>query len=353
MSSSVSSRPLSLIPFLAADGVLLLTAALIAWRTPDALTGGALLGVIFCMGLGAVLTVVPFIVNDAHEREAELARRQRELTEVVNTTTATATRWGTQWAGAALGLEDAARLASRSLAAAESLPAVFQAKADVLTARLAEVEREAQVRADAAVKLEGDLQRTLAEFGRVESELRERHTALAAVPAQIEAQMAQVARGVTETEVRIGATATALTERLAGLETVVGELAGQLQRAASEAAEKAAMPVAEVAPVVVPANEEILARLDRLEAAITALGERWVQPAAVEVVPETVVEPVRQVVAVEVIEPVVEVAVVPEAAPVVPVAEKPVVRLETIMDPFLIPDDGYASLAEAMDLRNE
>jgi hypothetical protein len=42
------------------------------------------------------------------------------------------------------------------------------------------------------------------------------------------------------------------------------------------------------------------------------------------------------------------------SAPVAPVAEKPkvIVSSEAIMDPFLIPDDGYASLAEAMDARN-
>jgi hypothetical protein len=47
----------------------------------------------------------------------------------------------------------------------------------------------------------------------------------------------------------------------------------------------------------------------------------------------------------------VEVAPAPVAQPV---GEKPkvVVKSEAIMDPFLIPDDGYASLAEAMDARN-
>jgi len=60
MSLSVSTRPLSLVPFLAADAVLLVTALLIAWRTPDALAGGALLGVVVCVVLGAVLAVLPF-----------------------------------------------------------------------------------------------------------------------------------------------------------------------------------------------------------------------------------------------------------------------------------------------------
>jgi hypothetical protein len=291
MSSPVFSRSLPLVPFLAADGALLLTAVLIAWRTPDALTGAALFGVTFCMGLGAVLAVVPFIVNDAREREAELAKRQRELTELVTTTTATSARWGTQWAAAALGLDDAAKLTGRSLAVAEGLPAVFQEKADALTVRLAAVEREAQARLEAGERQEAaltarveqigvattGLQQTLVEISRVEAGLREQRTAittalaefpLAAGQAQAAraeldervavapAQLAEhVARMVTEAEARLGATTEALMNRLAEVETMIGSLTEQLQRAADAAAEIKPAPVPAVmvadAPVVV------------------------------------------------------------------------------------------------------
>ncbi|MFA6959257.1 MAG: hypothetical protein WC205_00730 [Opitutaceae bacterium] len=424
MSSSVSPRSLSLVPFLAADAVLLLTALLIAWLTPDALTGGALFGVVFCVGLGAVLAVFPFIVNDIREREAALAVRQRELTELVNTTMDTASRWGTQWAAAATGLADAASLASRSIASAEQLPAVFQEKADGLTTRLADVEREAQARSEAALKQEtalaarseqidatvSGLQLTLAEFGRVEAGLREQRTAIAAAlaefpvvaeaarttaaeasvsaayakaaqtelgeriaaaPAQVEAQ---VARFVSGAETRLGVTTEALTVRLAELETTIVSISEQLQRAAvvpepPPAPEPVPVPAPE--PVVVSVmTDEVVARLAGLESALNALTEQWKEFAATPVVapvsaPVAVSEAVPEVAPVEVPVEAREAAAVVEVAPVVavsqttlgvevtqtaPVVEKPVVRSETIMDPFLIPNDGYAALADAMDL---
>lgn len=370
MSSPVSPRPLSLVPFLAADAALLLTAVLIAWRTPDEITGGALLAITVCVGLGGVLAVLPFVINEAREREAALAERQRELVELVNTSTASASRWGTQWAAAATGLEDAAGLASRSLAVAEQLPVIFQEKADALAEQLAQAGREAQVRAEqaarqdgalaaqivqaereAAVRLEAgarqeaalaaraeqigaaaaDFQKTLAEFGRVEAGLREQRAAITAalaefpaaaeqakaarieleqrvaeLPAKAEAHAAQVARAAGEAEARLGATTEALGKRLAEVETMIVELVAKLERVA-------ALPEPAPAPVVVAAPAVVVA-----------------EPVAAKA-PE----------------------VVPVAA-IVPASEKPkvVVSSDAIMDPFLIPDDGYASLAEAMDARN-
>jgi hypothetical protein len=327
MSSSFSFRPVPLIPFLAADGALLLTALLIAWRTPGEITGGALLAVVLCVALGAGLAVLPWVLNDAREREAALAERQRELVELVNTSTASAARWGTQWASAATGLEDAAQLASRSIAAAERLPVVFQEKAEALAERLAAVEREALARVERTAQQEAvmgaraeqmnatvaEFQRTLAEFGRVEAGLKEQRAAIAAVlaevpaavqqvrtvreeldgrvaeiPALVAAQAAQIMRVAGEAETRLGATVEALSKRLAETEALIGDVVAKLER-------------------------------------VAALPEP--QVAAMEVAPA----PVAQT-----------------------VVEKPkvVVDREAIMDPFLIPDDGYASLAEAMDARN-
>jgi hypothetical protein len=306
MSSSSSFRPLPLIPFLAADAGLVLAAVLIAWQTPGAVTGGALLAVVVCVALGAVLAVLPFVLNDAREREAALAERQRELVELVNTSTANASRWGTQWASAATGLEDAAQLASRSIAAAERLPAVIQEKAEALAERLAAVEREALARVEKTAQPEAvtgaraeqmnataaEFQRTLAEFGGVEAALKEQRGAIAAVlaevPAMAGAQAARITRVADEAEARLGATVEALNRRLAEAEVLMGDLVAKLGRVA-------ALP----GPPVV----------------------------AVEVAPAPVAQPV---------------------------GEKPkvVVKSEAIMDPFLIPDDGYASLAEAMDARN-
>jgi hypothetical protein len=370
MSTSVSPRPLSLIPFLAADAALLLTAVLIAWRTPEEIAGWSLFAITVCMVLGAVLAVLPFVLNDARERDAAQAERQRELVELVNTSTSSASRWGTQWAAAATGLEDAAGLASRSLAVAEQLPVIFQEKADALAEQLAQAGRDAQVRAEkggqkeaalvaqmaqaereAAARLESgarqeaalaaraeqmgatvaEFQKTLAEFGRVEAGLREQRAAIAAalaefpaaaeqaktarveleqrvaeIPAQAEAHVAQVAQAAGEAEARLGATTEALSRRLAEVETMIGELVAKLERVA-------AMPEPAPVPVVVSA------------------------PAMVVAEPVAAKAP--------------EVAPIPAVAPTVG-KPKVAVNSEAIMDPFLIPDDGYASLAEAMDARN-
>jgi hypothetical protein len=274
MSSSVSTRPLPYVPFAAADAGLLLTAALIAWRTPGELAGGALLGVVFCVGLGAVLTVLPFVLNDARARDSALAERQRELAELVTTSTANASRWGTQWAAAATGLADAAGLATSSLAAAERLPAVFQEKADALAQRLAEVEQSALTRAATAALHE--------RAARDEWDRR-----IEAAPATV---AAQIERLVTDAESRLGATTTALSARLSEIETALTTLTVQLQRA-NEAAAAAVVPPSPAA-----------------------------DPAAV--------------------------------APVAATTPGPEVKRasgEAIMDPFLIPDDGYAALAAAMD----
>jgi hypothetical protein len=289
------------------------------------------------------------------------------LTELVTTTTATSARWGTQWAAAALGLDDAAKLTGRSLAVAEGLPAVFQEKADALTVRLAAVEREAQARLEAGERQEAaltarveqigvattGLQQTLEEISRVEAGLREQRTAIttalaefpvaagqaqaaraeldervAAAPAQL---AEHVARMVTEAEARLGATTTALLTRLAEVETMIGSLTEQLQRATDAAAEIKPAPVPAVAPAVVVADAPVVV----VETPVA------VEPAATAAV--VVQEPERVAEA--------PAFVAKEKAPTAaPVKDKPVVRQETIMDPFLIPDDGYAALAEAMDL---
>lgn len=434
MSSSQSPRSLSLVPFLAADAVLLFTAGMIAWRTSDELSGGALLAVVVCVGLGAVITVLPFILRDAREREAALAERQRELAELVTTSTASASRWGTQWAAAATGLEDAATLASRSLAAAERLPAAFQEKTDALTQRLEQLEREAQARAgadaqQAAVLAEradqigaasAGLQQTLVGFSGVAEELKAQQAAITAALAEFPAVVAQARTARMEFEAQqasvqaeradqIGVASEGLQQTLAGFGGVAQEL--KAQQAAITAA-LAEFPVAAAQartaraefegqlagiPAQLEARVERLAteaetrltatvaaltvRLSEVEGAVTALlaqCQRAVAEARVVPVvekPETLVEEPASVVietpAVVVVPEPVVVESVPLAVEETPVVEvvpvavtarpeavaapevvKPVARSETIMDPFLIPADGYAALAEAMDARN-
>ncbi|MET0262182.1 MAG: hypothetical protein ABW223_04740 [Rariglobus sp.] len=467
MSTSVSPRPLSLLPFVAADAVLLLTALLIAWRTPDELTGGPLLAVVVCTGLGAILAVLPFVLNDAREREAALAERQRELAELVTTSTASASRWGTQWAAAATGLEDAAALASRSIAAADRLPVVFQEKVDGLTQKFEQAEREAQSRAESAASQEAalaaraeqigstaaGLQQTLTEFGSVQAGLTEQRTAISSLlkefpaaasqaqaarkeledrlvsaPAQIEksiagivshaearlsallaefpvaAAQAQSARKefeerllaapaqleervnvlTAQSEARLGELSAALTNRLSDVETLIGSLRERLQTAIDtplpQPAPVAALPVvaeekkspvseapiAQPAVTAAPADHE--SEKPEPEVIVAAAAEEAVEAvhanAKLTDLPEPA--PVAEVAPAPAVEPAADVApeldVVASPAPVAQVvalsekAEKPTaatekqpIRSDTIMDPFIIPDNGYDALAAAMD----
>lgn len=345
MQSSVSTRHLSPVPFFAADAVLLLTALLVAWRTPDALTGGPLLAVVLCVALGAVLAVAPFLINDARAREAELARRQAELAELVNTTTATASRWGAQWAAAATGLEDAAGLASRSIAAAERLPEIFNEQAEALAAGLTQAGREAQARSAAletsgaevaewsarAAATAADMRATLAGYSDAGAKLRAEREALASVLVEttaaaakaetvretIDARMASVPAAIetavqsraAEAGVRLDAAAAAVEARLVALETSLAALAERWQR------------LAETPVPTAPAAKSVS-----------------IAPAVVEAAPVALPEPAAE-------------TVVPMPSEPAAAEPAPAARVETIMDPFLIPDDGYAALAEAMDLK--
>ncbi len=359
MSHPVFSRPLFFLSFFVADVVLLLTAFLIAWRTTDDLSGGALAGVVVCTCLGAVLTVLPFILNDAREREALLVKRQGELAELVNSSLATTSRWGAQWAAAATGLEDAAGLASRNIAAAERLPAVFQEKIDSFAAVFSAAEYAAQARDErcakaheeriaqqeqiladrikAAAAVAVELARMLGEFTQVEHTLRERQASLdatlaafpaaearlqtaresleervVAVPAEI---VAQHERMSDEADARLNATADALAQRLAAMETAITSLLAQMEHLQ-------AVAITCPPPAAVAAPEP--------------------RPQAASSISEDVVVPAPRV------EPVLAVTVTPPpaAAPSVPI---PPPCNEAIMDPFFIPEDGYSALADAMD----
>jgi chromosome segregation ATPase len=481
MSTFFSQRPLSVLPFIAADAGLLLTAGLIAWGTNGELTGGPLLAVVVCVGLGAVLAVLPFVLNDAYQRDAALAERQRELAELVNSSNAHASRWGTQWAAAATGLQDAADLAGRSLAAAERLPAAFEETAAALTRKLTEIEQQAHTRAERAADLESaraaELHQQLAgqaaaqavqtaqaaqasehasalatrenafaaqlatltgqlsaltthqaqtathesaltarevaladqlgtladqltrvnaevasvsaaaatvktglqEFARLDASVRAQGPAIAAalaefpvaaeqaraarqeLAAELAAAPAQLAavveRRVSEAEVRLGATTTALTDRLAEVESALARLVNQLHLLAEKAA---AAPVT-VAAIAVPAptpltpepiEESLAAPITDLEAPIApVLMATGSVAAAIEVAADRVVETAAVIVDAVVDAAGATRATTPTAAvnPAASAAKTPV-RSDQIMDPFIIPTNGYAALADAMDL---
>ncbi len=335
MSSSVPPRSLSFIPFFVADGVLLLTALRIAWGTSGELTGGALVGMIACTCLGSVLMVLPFVLNDGRQRETALAERQRELVDLVNSSTATTSRWGAQWAAAATGLGDAAGLAARNITAAERLPAVFQEKIDEFAHRLDQAELNARARderasrreealaarADQAAFVAAALDRTLAGFAGMESELRQRQVALASTLADLPAAVARAERVRDETGALLAATADALKSRFTGLEFALDALTDQLKKAALEI------------PRTPEVRSEVVAPTSPTSAALAPD-----QPSKSNVTDET-----RGTVVCETaIMSVVETNTARQEA-------LPSGSGETIMDPFHIPADGYSALADAMD----
>lgn len=391
MSSPASSRPLSLLPFLATDGVLLFTAWLIAWRTPDELTGAPLAGVVVCTVAGAAAGLIPFILNNAREREAALAERQRELVDLVNSSTATASRWGTQWASAATGLEDAAGLAARSIATAENLPVVFQEKIDAFSGRLDRAGADAQAREERAARQEAALalraeqvdasaarlEQTLAGCDRIEAglgvhnrglaeTLARQETALAARVEQVNGAAARLEHALAacdRVETGLRAHAAGLTAALAEFPAAAARaqarqdaLEDRLAAAPAEIETRLARLTTDAEHRLTATTEALTARLAELDAALAGLAERLQTapaaiapaPAAAVPMPEPAVPAAPATPAIEVREEtVVAIAVAPAAGPKAPAR----VSTEAIMDPFYIPaDGGYASLADAMDL---
>lgn len=384
MSSSVLSRPLPVVPFFAADAALLLTALVVAWRTEGELSGGGLLAIVACVALGAVLAVLPYVLNDLREREAAQAARQRELADLVTATTANTTRWGTQWASAATGLEDAAGLASRSIASAERLPAIFQEKTDALAGLLAgaQARTEASVRQEETLsartaELETALRGSLAEWTRLESGLREKSAVIAASLAEFPAvageareARAQLEASAKAAEARLDEKTRAVPAVMAELDAKLGEWAVQLeQRVAKVSAVAGAELDARTAEARLAGDQAAAALGERITAVSAKLSEievkieGWISALEIRAaMPVVAAAPVAAA-------PVpAEVPVVADAPSVVKetevvticeavkteAAEQPQApaKSETIMDPFLIPDDGYAALADAMDARD-
>lgn len=112
------------LPFLIGDGLLLVTAVLIAQRSDSPLSGTALLAIVACVAVGAALAAVPYLVDYARRQDAALLDRQNSLEALARTTAASAEQIGI----AASGLHEIAELVQRNLKHAEQLPQKLQEK---------------------------------------------------------------------------------------------------------------------------------------------------------------------------------------------------------------------------------
>ncbi len=174
------------LPFLIGDGVLVATAFVVAQRSESPLSTPALLAVVACVALGAVLAVIPFLVDYARHQDATLTERQNSLEALARTTSAAAEQIGV----AASGLHTIAELVHKNLRAAEQLPHRLQEKINEFNqqrdeAVVAENEALAQevnsLRSSEAEKLEAaatQVHRTVAELAKAEAGLQKHLAAL-------------------------------------------------------------------------------------------------------------------------------------------------------------------------------
>jgi len=112
------------LPFLIGDGVLIATAVLIAQRSAAPLPPAALLAIVACVAVGAVLAVIPFLVDYARRQEGALTERQNSLEALARTTAAAAE----QISIAASGMHTIGELVHKNLKVADQLPHKLQEK---------------------------------------------------------------------------------------------------------------------------------------------------------------------------------------------------------------------------------
>ncbi len=132
MNSSESNPKLPAWPFLLADVALIAAAAYIALNS-DPLTINAVIAIVACVGIGAVLGLIPIVARYEAQKNAQLDERQRAL-EGLATTINSATEQLSITAG---GLHEIAELTQKNVRHAEQLPHKLQEKIAEFQAQLA------------------------------------------------------------------------------------------------------------------------------------------------------------------------------------------------------------------------
>jgi hypothetical protein len=127
--------PLNPWPFLIGDAALIATACLISSQTHAPLTGLPLIAIAGCVALGAVLAVIPFLINQTRRQEQALAERQREIAALAQITATSAE----QISIAVAGLHNIAESTARSLKLGEQLPHKIQEKINDFKTQLNEI----------------------------------------------------------------------------------------------------------------------------------------------------------------------------------------------------------------------
>jgi hypothetical protein len=229
MSSLPSESPkLSKLPFLAFDGILLGTAALVAWQSDVPLSGASLLAVVGCVALAAIVCVIPFLTDYARSQELALDERQRALESLSQTIAVSAEQLGVAVQGVTGVREEFQALGeqlNKTLKHAELLPLKLNEKIGELQQRIA-VARDEELE---------DLEKEVSALRASEGE-------------RLEAAADKISKAIAELARAEGLIAQMQTQAKGQVSLVAqeaGQAAAQISKAAEEAADKAARHIDE------------------------------------------------------------------------------------------------------------
>ncbi len=197
MNPPASHPRLPVWPFAVADAALLAAAAYLAFQGGDPLPSTTILAIAACVGLGAIVLLVPFIAAYERAKNEALDERQRTLEAIAGTVASAAEQIGI----AATGLHSIADLSHKNLRQAEQLPHKLQEKVAEFQAQLSaaadaekeELERELlALRTSESERLDQVSQRIAkltAEWAKLESANRDH---LASLARELDARIARL-----------------------------------------------------------------------------------------------------------------------------------------------------------------
>ncbi len=198
------------LPFIASDVFLLCVAGFIAYQAPSPLEGGALIAIVICVVVGAILLGIPFIAEYGRRTDVLLRERQDEIAALAKTTSACVE----QVSIATASLHSLAESHARSVRTLEALPQKLQEKVAEFKSQLNEIsvaenealEQELQtLRAAESERLQSavdELAKLSREFARIEAAASQISNTLLQLGEQSAAKVAnsftQAAHGATQ-----------------------------------------------------------------------------------------------------------------------------------------------------------
>jgi hypothetical protein len=198
------------LPFIASDVFLLSVAGFIASQAPMPLEGGALVAIVTCVVVGAILLGIPFIAEYGRRTDVLLRERQDEIAALAKTTAACVE----QVSIATASLHGLAESHARSARSLEALPQKLQEKVAEFKAQLNEIsvaenealEQELQTlrtaESDRLQSAVDELAKLSREFARIEAAANQISTTLLQLgdqsAAKVTSSFTQAAQGATK-----------------------------------------------------------------------------------------------------------------------------------------------------------